>query len=56
MPRSISSGSMWTARGTFYLRVTIMNPFTDKESLENLIAKIKEIAEGQEPKGKNLCG
>ncbi len=35
-----------TVRGTFYLRVTIMNPFTDKASLEKLIAKIKEIAEG----------
>lgn len=34
--------------GKFYLRITIMNPFTDKTCLEKLIAKIKEIAGEQE--------
>lgn len=37
-----------TVRGKFYLRITIMNPFTDKTCLSNLIAKIKEFAEEQE--------
>lgn len=37
-----------TVRGEFYLRITIMNPFTDKTCLERLIAKIKEFAEEQE--------
>lgn len=33
-----------TVRGKFYLRITIMNPFTDKACLEKLVANIKEIA------------
>lgn len=37
-----------TVRGKFYLRITIMNPFTDKTCLANLIAQIKEFAEEQE--------
>lgn len=37
-----------TVRGKFYLRITIMNPFTDKTCLENLITKIKEFEEEQE--------
>lgn len=37
-----------TVRGKFYLRITIMNPFTDKTCLQGLIAKIKEIAKEQE--------
>nr|WP_217937197.1 aminotransferase class I/II-fold pyridoxal phosphate-dependent enzyme [Enterocloster clostridioformis] len=37
-----------TVRGKFYLRITIMNPFTDKACLEKLISKIKAIAEEQE--------
>lgn len=36
-----------TVRGKFYLRITIMNPFTDKLCLERLIAKIKKIAEAE---------
>lgn len=35
-------------RGKYYLRVTIMNPFTDKACLERLIVKIKEIAAKEE--------
>lgn len=50
--RLLEEGSYYvvstTVRGTFYLRITIMNPFTDKECLEKLIAKIKKIAEEQE--------
>lgn len=34
-----------TVRGKFYLRITLMNPFTDRRCLENLIAGIKAIAE-----------
>lgn len=37
-----------TVRGKYYLRITIMNPFTDKSCLERLITKIKKIAEEQE--------
>ena len=33
-----------TVRGEFYLRITIMNPFTDRGTLETLIGKIKEFA------------
>lgn len=32
-------------RGTFYLRITLMNPLTDKECLKELISKVKHIAE-----------
>lgn len=32
-------------RGQFYLRITLMNPFTDRECMEELIARIKEIGE-----------
>ncbi len=31
--------------GKFYLRVTIMNPFTDEGVLRNLIARVKELGE-----------
>lgn len=37
-----------TVRGKFYLRITLMNPFTDKICLERLIGKIKEFAEEQQ--------
>ena len=37
-----------TVRGKFYLRITIMNPFTDRACLEALISKIKKIAEDKE--------
>ena len=37
-----------TVHGKYYLRITIMNPFTDQECLEKLVFKIKEIAEKQE--------
>lgn len=30
--------------GNFYLRITLMNPFTDRQCMENLIDKIKEFA------------
>ncbi len=30
--------------GRFYLRVTLMNPFTDRQCMEDLIAKIKKFA------------
>lgn len=35
-------------RGTFYLRITLMNPLTDKECLKELISKVKHIAERKE--------
>ncbi len=31
-------------RGIHYLRTTIMNPFTTKDNLKQLLAKVKEIA------------
>ncbi len=50
--RLLEDGSYYvvntTIRGKFYLRITIMNPFTDKICLENLIIKIRELAEEQE--------
>lgn len=35
-------------RGAFYLRITLMNPLTDKECLKELISKVKHIAERKE--------
>lgn len=32
-------------RGKFYLRITLMNPLTDRKCLEELIAKVKKAAE-----------
>ena len=32
-------------RNIHYLRTTIMNPFTSKEHLDRLLAKVKELAE-----------
>ncbi len=37
-----------TVRGKFYLRVTIMNPFTDEACFQGLITKIKRFAKEQE--------
>ncbi|PWJ50829.1 pyridoxal phosphate-dependent decarboxylase family protein [Faecalicatena contorta] len=34
-----------TVRGKFYLRITLMNPLTDRQDLEALLAKIQKIAE-----------
>lgn len=33
-----------TVGGRFYLRITLMNPFTDRQCMEDLIGKIKQFA------------